>query len=103
VLASNGIEDNVFTEKLVQWADVIRKSFYEGAVSEIISTRRLVHICEAFTIFGRKRDKAIQLCLNRFDVDTKTSFMDLYKKLDETIDPIANTDPLGVIKDEIAF
>jgi hypothetical protein len=103
VLASNGIEDTAFTEKLVQWADVIRKSFYEGAVSEIISTRRLVHICEAFTIFNQKRDKAIQLCLNRFDVDTKTSFMDLYKKLDETIDPIVSTDPNKVITDEIAF
>ncbi len=103
VLASNGIEDNVFTEKLVQWADVIRKSFYEGAVSEIISTRRLVHICEAFTIFGQKRDKAIQLCLNRFDVDTKTSFMDLYKKLDETIDPIVGANALNSFKDEIAF
>lgn len=87
ILGSAGIEDAKFTDKLVQWADVIRKSFYEGAVSEIISTRRLIHICEAFIIFGRNREKAIQLCLNRFDVDTKTSFLDLYMKLDETLTP----------------
>jgi hypothetical protein len=88
VLGASGIADPAFTDKLVQWADVIRKSFYEGAVSEIISTRRLVHICEAFAIFGQNREKAIQLCLNRFDVDTKNSFLDLYKKLDETINPV---------------
>ena len=88
VLASFNIEDTEFAEKLVTWADVVRKSFYEGAISEIISTRRLVHICEAYSIFKQNREKAIQLCLNRFDVDTKTAFMDLYKKLDETIAPI---------------
>jgi hypothetical protein len=88
VLASNGIEDNQFAERIVAWADVIRKSFYEGAVSEIISTRRLVHICEAYSIFGQNREKAISFCLNRFDVDTKNSFLDLYKKLDETINPL---------------
>lgn len=84
VLASSGIADPNFTDMLVQWADVIRKTFYEGAVSEIISTRRLVHICEAYVIFGQNRSKAIELCLNRFDVDTKNSFLDLYKKLDVT-------------------
>jgi hypothetical protein len=88
VLASFNIEDTEFAEKLVSWADVVRKSFFEGAISEIISTRRLVHICEAYSIFKQNREKAIQLCLNRFDVDTKTAFMDLYKKLDETIAPI---------------
>jgi MoxR-like ATPase len=103
VLGANGIEDTGFTDKLVQWADVIRKSFYEGAVSEIISTRRLVHICEAFVIFGQKRDKAIELCLNRFDVDTKTGFMDLYKKLDETINPLTGATATMTATDEIAF
>ena len=88
VLASFNIEDTEFAEKLVSWADVVRKSFFEGAISEIISTRRLVHICEAYSIFKQNREKAIQLCLNRFDVDTKTAFMDLYKKLDETVSPI---------------
>ena len=87
VLQSVGVEDADFVKRLVDWAEVIRKSFLEGAVSEIISTRRLVHICEAYAIFNRNREKAIQLCLNRFDTDTKNSFMDLYKKLDETINP----------------
>ena len=88
VLASFNIEDTEFAEKLVSWADVVRKSFFEGAISEIISTRRLVHICEAYSIFKQNREKAIQLCLNRFDVDIKNAFMDLYKKLDETVSPI---------------
>jgi hypothetical protein len=87
-LGANGIADNDFVEKLVTWADVIRKSFYEGAVSEIISTRRLVHICEAYAIFNQDREKAIQLCLNRFDIDTKNSFLDLYKKLDASLSPL---------------
>ena len=87
VLQASGIEDKDFADKLVNWADMIRKAFYDGAVSDIISTRRLVHICEAFSIFGRDREKAIKLCLNRFDVDTKNGFMDLYMKLDETINP----------------
>lgn len=98
VLGSSGLQDNQFVERLVAWADVIRKSFYEGAVSEIISTRRLVHICEAYSIFGQNREKAVQLCLNRFDVDTKNSFMDLYSKLDETINPVpeGEVDPVSV-------
>jgi MoxR-like ATPase len=87
VLGASGIEDKDFADKLVNWADMIRKAFYDGAVSDIISTRRLVHICEAFAIFGQDREKAIKLCLNRFDVDTKNGFMDLYMKLDETINP----------------
>lgn len=102
VLSTSGITDNQFTDKLVQWADVIRKSFYEGAVSEIISTRRLVHICEAYAIFNQNREKAIELCLNRFDIDTKNSFLDLYKKLDETITPAVET-PEPVMTNEIAF
>jgi midasin (ATPase involved in ribosome maturation) len=102
VLSSSNIEDNEFVKKLVSWADVIRKSFAEGAVSDIISTRRLVHICEAYAIFNRDREKAVQLCLNRFDTDTKNSFLDLYKKLDETINPI---DPSVETKstDEVPF
>ena len=97
VLASFNIEDTEFAEKLVTWADVVRKSFFEGAISEIISTRRLVHICEAYSIFKQNREKAIQLCLNRFDVDTKNAFMDLYKKLDETVSPIPVEVPTTVI------
>lgn len=103
VLAANEIEDTDFAEKLVTWADVIRKSFYEGAVSEIISTRRLVHICEAYSIFGKNREKAIAFCLNRFDTDTKNSFLDLYKKLDETIAPVTAADDVKSSDEEIAF
>jgi hypothetical protein len=105
VLGQSGIVEPEFTDKLVQWAEVIRKSFYEGAVSEIISTRRLVHICEAFAIFNQNREKAIQLCLNRFDVDTKNSFLDLYKKLDETINPIPEGTPTAQAPSdaEVAF
>lgn len=103
VLAASNIEDKKFVDLLVQWADVVRKSFMDGAVSEIISTRRLVHICEAFAIFGQNREKAIQLCLNRFDIDTKNSFMDLYKKLDETINPVTPTQTSETLKEEIAF
>lgn len=87
VLGTSGIEDKDFAEKLVNWADMIRKAFYDGAVSDIISTRRLVHICEAFAIFGQDREKAIKLCLNRFDIDTKNGFFDLYLKLDESLNP----------------
>ena len=63
------------------WADVIRKTFKDGGVDEIISTRRLVHIAEAYSIFKSKM-KAIEVCTNRFDNDTKTSFVDLYTKVD---------------------
>lgn len=102
VLSSSGVIDGDFVKKLVAWADIVRKSFYEGAVSEIISTRRLVHICEAYAIFNQNREKAIQLCLNRFDIDTKTSFLDLYKKLDETvIPPTAPSET--TITDEVPF
>jgi hypothetical protein len=74
-------QDEKFATDLVNWADIIRKTFYEGGVDEIISTRRLVHIVEAFSIFKDKM-KAIQMCTNRFDLDTKTSFLDLYTKID---------------------
>jgi MoxR-like ATPase len=84
VLAKNNSEDNDFVEKLVKWGEGIRKTYADGAISDIISTRRLVHICEAFSIFN-DREKAIELCLNRFDADTKNAFLDLYKKLDENL------------------
>ena len=103
VLKSSGIEDNKFVDLLVQWADIVRKSFMDGAVTEIITTRRLVYICEAFAIFNRNREKAIQLCLNRFDIDTKNSFMELYKKLDETINPIPVTNVVPPLTDEVPF
>ena len=80
-LTSVGRADDEFAEKLVTWADVIRKTFMDGGCDEVISTRRLVHIVETFGIFGDKM-KAIGLCLNRFDDDTKASFLDLYTKVD---------------------
>lgn len=79
---SLGIKDDDFASKLVNWAEVIRRSFEEGAVDEIVSTRRLVRIAEAYAIFKNKK-KAITLALNRFDSDTKAAFFDLYEKLDE--------------------
>jgi hypothetical protein len=80
-LSSVGRDDSEFAEKLVTWADVIRKTFMDGGCDEVISTRRLVHIVETYGIFGDKM-KAITLCLNRFDDDTKASFVDLYTKVD---------------------
>jgi cobaltochelatase CobS len=80
-LDSAGRADEDFAEKLVTWADVIRKTFADGGCDEVISTRRLVHIVESYGIFGDKL-KAIGMCLNRFDEDTKASFLDLYTKVD---------------------
>ena len=87
------IEDKNFVENLVKWADVVRQSFEQGATDEIISTRRLVHIAKAFTIFG-DRMKAIELCVNRFDSETKTAFLDLYSKVDGEVvnNPSGNTE-----------
>ena len=80
-----GVSDNKFMLHLCDWADIIRKTFYDGGVDEVISTRRLVHIIRAYSIFGDKV-KAIQICLNRFDEDTKQSFMELYDKVDADVD-----------------
>ena len=73
--------DEDFADKLVVWADIIRKTFYDDGVDELISTRRLCHIVQTFSIF-EKRDKAIDLCISRFDTDTKEAFLDLYTKVD---------------------
>jgi hypothetical protein len=70
-----------FCKRLADWGDVIRKTFYDGGIDEIISTRRLVHIIRAYSIFGNK-SKAIQVCINRFDEETKTAFLELYDKID---------------------
>ena len=76
-----GEVDEEFATNLVTWAEVIRKTFYDGGVDEIISTRRLDHIVKAFTIFKDKMT-AIEMCVARFDEDTKESFIDLYTKVD---------------------
>ena len=80
-LKAAGKTDVDFIDKLTTWADVIRKTYFDGGVDEIISTRRLVHITQAFAIFDNKM-KAIQMCTNRFDDDTKNSFVELYTKVD---------------------
>jgi hypothetical protein len=97
-LESANRADDDFADKLVTWADAIRKTFADGGCDEVISTRRLVHIVSTFGIFGDKM-KAIGLCLNRFDEDTKASFLDLYTKVDAGINldavavpPVAETD-----------
>ena len=76
--------DEEFAKLLVGWADAIRKTFYDEGIDEVISTRRLCHIVQTYSIFN-KRDKAIALCVNRFDEDTKVAFIDLYEKVDATI------------------
>jgi len=76
-----GVNDSNFCKRLVDWADIIRKTFYDGGIEEIISTRRLVHIIRAYSIFQDKA-KAIQVCVNRFDDETKQSFLELYDKVD---------------------
>jgi MoxR-like ATPase len=106
-LISFGKADDEFAEKLVTWADVIRKTFVEGGVDEVISTRRLVHISKTYGVFGN-RMKAIELCLNRFDDDTKTSFLDLYTKVDagaNTESILAQTNVIEEVKpaEEIPF
>ena len=80
-LKASGKSDVKFVEKLTTWADVIRKTYFDGGVDEIISTRRLVHITQAYAIFDNKM-KAVQMCTNRFDDDTKNSFVELYTKVD---------------------
>ena len=86
-----GKVDEDFATNLVTWAEVIRKTFFDGGIDELISTRRLDHIVKAFAIFSDKM-KAIELCIARFDDETKESFKDLYTKVDAGIDPNAPTD-----------
>jgi len=81
-LTSVGKPDDDFADKLTKWADIIRKTFLDGGIDEIIATRRLVHIVKAYAVFG-DRMKAIQMCINRFDDETKSAFIDLYTKVDE--------------------
>ena len=90
VADSLGIKDKDFCKRLVDWGDIIRKTFYDGGIDEIISTRRLVHILHAYNIFNDKM-KSIQVCVNRFDDETKQAFLELYDKVDATVQlPIDN-------------
>ena len=79
--AMRELDEDEFVDKLVRWADVIRRSFKEGAVDEIVTTRRLIDITKSFSIFNDKL-KAVAMCLERFDDETKESFTDLYTKID---------------------
>jgi len=100
-----GTVDKEFADNLVTWAEVIRKTFYDGGVDEVISTRRLDHIVKAFAIFGDKM-QSIEMCVARFDEDTKESFMDLYTKIDAGISVEEETsNPLldGMEEEEPAF
>lgn len=85
-----GHEDTDFVEKLVTWADIIRKTFYDEGVDEVISTRRLCHIAQTYSIFNN-RAKAIDLCIARFDEDTKSAFLDLYSKVDAGVENLDGT------------
>ena len=84
--------DDKYIANLTAWAEIIRKTFNDGGVDEVISTRRLVHIIRAYAIFS-DRVKAIQVCLNRFDDETKRSFLELYDKIDNEVD-IENLDTI---------
>ena len=92
VASTLGVTDTDFCKRLVDWGDIIRKTFYDGGIEEIISTRRLVHIVRAFSIFKDKA-KAIKVCVNRFDDETKQAFLELYDKVDADFDlPKGQTD-----------
>ncbi len=84
VATSLAVADHDFCENLANWADIIRKTFKDGGIDEVISTRRLVHIMRAFAIWG-DRMKAIKVCVNRFDDETKQSFIELYDKIDADV------------------
>ena len=88
----------------MKWADIIRKTFEEGAIDELISTRRLSHIAEAYTIFNDKME-AIKYCINRFDGETKTSFLDLYTKIDagESTDKVIEPEVVELNDDTFPF
>jgi len=83
--ATLNIKDDEFCQRLVDWGDIIRKTFYDGGIEEIISTRRLVHIIRAYAIFKNKA-KSIEVCVNRFDDETKQAFMELYDKVDADVE-----------------
>ena len=89
-----------YVVNLVNWADVIRKSFFEGAIDELISTRRLVHISQAFSMFNAKM-KAIEMCVSRFDTETKATFLDLYTKVDAEAIEVPDDVPTPTDEDEI--
>ena len=93
-MALTGDADDDFVKKLVDWADIIRKTYYEGAIDDVITTRRLVHIVSAYKMFGDKL-KAITMCISRFDEETRNAVLDLYTKVDDGVhleNPVDETD-----------
>ena len=102
MLESENAKDDEYASNLVNWADIIRKTYSEGGVDEIISTRRLVHIAKAYSIFKNKL-KAVEVCTNRFDDDTKQSFIDLYTKIDSgvSVEELMNQNNQDEIADEV--
>ena len=99
VAITHGVNDTEFCKRLVDWADIIRKTFYDGGIEEIISTRRLVHILRAYAIFKNK-ENAIKVCINRFDDETKQSFLELYDKVDADFELDAKEDAMYEDKNE---
>jgi len=98
VATSLAVADLDFLKRLCDWADIIRKTFYDGGIEEIISTRRLVHIVRAYSIFQDKA-KAIQVCVNRFDDETKQAFIELYDKVDVDFDLTATGEKFPIDQD----
>lgn len=96
LFAELNITDTAFIDKLVDWADIIRKTYFDEGVDEVISTRRLVHISRAYAIFN-DRAKAIELCINRFDEETKLAFSDLYSKVDGDVATSSDSDEDTVV------
>jgi|TARA_X000001382_G_scaffold903_2_gene1140 hypothetical protein len=92
--AKYDVDDSEFIEKLVSWSTVIRKTFEDDAIDEVVSTRRLCHIVKTHSVFN-DRAKSIELCINRFDDETKTAFLDLYTKIDESAEPITLEEAQG--------
>jgi len=99
IASSLGVNDSDFCKRLVDWADIIRKTFYDGGIEEIISTRRLVHILRAYAIFKNK-ENAIKVCINRFDDETKQSFLEMYDKVDADFEMDKKEDAMYEDKNE---
>ena len=95
------VTDIDFCKRLVDWGDIIRKTFYDGGIEEIISTRRLVHILRAYSIFKNKA-KAIEVCVNRFDDETKQAFLELYDKVDADFE-LPKGDSLKQVSDVVTI
>lgn len=95
-----GVNDSDFTETLVTWAETIRKTYEDEGIDETISTRRICHIVQTYSIFSDK-SKAIRLCVNRFDEDTRDAFLDLYSKVDATVGDTSSGDQTQTADDVI--